>query len=128
MKTLLFIVVSATMLLSGCKSKEEKANELIKDDMFKVLYDFASYEPIETNIDSAFTSVYTDSIITRHAYFIKIAIEKADEYLDEKPWRFGVMAILHIVTLDIMKLKINSMKIWKKPKHVLIWLHYIQTV
>lgn len=83
MKTLLFIVVSATMLLSGCKSKEEKANELIKDDMFKVLYDFASYEPIETNIDSAFTSVYTDSIITRHAYFIKIAIEKADEYLDE---------------------------------------------
>ena len=45
MKTLLFIVVSATMLLSGCKSKEEKANELIKDDMFKVLYDFASYEP-----------------------------------------------------------------------------------
>lgn len=48
MKTLLFIVVSATMLLSGCKSKEEKANELIKDDMFKVLYDFASYEPIET--------------------------------------------------------------------------------
>ena len=83
MKTLLFIDVSATMLLSGCKSKEEKANELIKDDMFKVLYDFASYEPIETNIDSAFTSVYTDSIITRHAYFIKIAIEKADEYLDE---------------------------------------------
>ena len=47
MKTLLFIVVSATMLLSGCKSKEEKANELIKDDMFKVLYDFASYEPLK---------------------------------------------------------------------------------
>lgn len=110
MKTLLFIVVSATMLLSGCKSKEEKANELIKDDMFKVLYDFASYEPIETNIDSAFTSVYTDSIITRHAYFIKIAIEKADEYLDEerrtkKPWRFGVMAILHIVTLEYYEAK-----------------------
>ncbi len=29
MKTLLFIVVSVTMLLSGCKSKEEKVNKLI---------------------------------------------------------------------------------------------------
>lgn len=83
MKTLLFIVASTAILLSGCKSKEEKANELIKDNMFKVLYDFASYEPIETKIDSAFTTVYTDTIITAHAYFIKIGIEKADKYLDE---------------------------------------------
>lgn len=29
MKTLLFIVVSATILLSECKSKEEKVNKLI---------------------------------------------------------------------------------------------------
>ena len=74
MKTLLFIVASATILLSGCKSKEEKANELIKDDMFKVLYDFASYEPIETNIDSAFTSVYTDSIITRPVSYTHLTL------------------------------------------------------
>lgn len=83
MKKILFTIVSTAILLGGCKSKEEKANELIKDAMFKVLYDFASYEPIETKIDSAFTSVYTDSIIIGHAYFINIALEKANEYLDE---------------------------------------------
>lgn len=79
MKTLLFILLVA--LIFGCKSnnkphaetdqekpKQEKSNqekvlELIKEDMFKTLPDFNSYEPIETRVDSAFNSVYTDSTI-----------------------------------------------------------------
>lgn len=83
MKKLLFIIASVAILFSGCKSKEEKANELIKDDMFKVLYDFASYEPIETKIDSAFTTIYRDTIIANHGYIIKIGLDKLNEYLDE---------------------------------------------
>ena len=38
-------------MLVGCQSREEKAAELIKQEMFKTLYDFESYEPIETKID-----------------------------------------------------------------------------
>ena len=35
---LILIIIS----VFGCQSKEEKAIELIKNDMFKVLYDFNS--------------------------------------------------------------------------------------
>lgn len=59
-KILIFVFVC---LLFSCKTKEEKALELIKNEMFKTLYDFKSYEPIETKVDSAFNSVYTDSTI-----------------------------------------------------------------
>ena len=48
--------------------KEEKIAKLIKDEMFKTLYDFESYVPIESSkIDSAFTTVYQDSIIRNNA-------------------------------------------------------------
>lgn len=48
------MALTAIFILSGCKSKEEKALEIIKNEMFKTLYDFESYQPIETKIDSAF--------------------------------------------------------------------------
>ena len=43
-------------LLIGCKSNEQKAEALIKEYMFKNLYDFDSYEAVETIIDSAYYS------------------------------------------------------------------------
>lgn len=61
----------------------KKAAELIKQDMFKTLYDFESYEPIETKIDSAFTSIYTDSIIKSHAYIARAFLDDARENLDK---------------------------------------------
>lgn len=48
------MALTAIFILSGCKSKEEKALEIIKNEMFKTLYDFESYQPIETKVDSAF--------------------------------------------------------------------------
>ena len=51
--------------------------------MFKTLYDFESYEPIETKIDSAFTSIYTDSIIKSHAYIARAFLDDARENLDK---------------------------------------------
>lgn len=73
MKKIIFITLSAIFVLSGCKSKEDKALEVIKNQMFQTLYDFESYQPIETKIDSAFLSIYTDSAIIRHGY-IKVSI------------------------------------------------------
>lgn len=75
---LLFIV-----LLTGCKSREDKIAELIKQEMFKTLYDFESYEPIETKIDSAFTSIYTDSVIKSYAYIARSFLDDAQESLDK---------------------------------------------
>lgn len=77
-----------SLLLFSCQSREEKAEELIKQDMFKTLYDFESYEPIETRIDSAFTSIYNDTLALLYANTIKILFEnlndKKTEYKSDK--------------------------------------------
>ena len=82
MKYSYFVVVVLFFVLFSCKSKEEKASELIKSEMFKTLHDFSSYEPIETTIDSAYTSFYRDRAILAKAYSIKILFKKGDEKLE----------------------------------------------
>ena len=68
-KTLLsFLALLLCLSFTQCKSKEDKANELIKDYMFKNLYDFDSYQPIETKIDSAFHTIYNDSSAIHYAF------------------------------------------------------------
>jgi hypothetical protein len=57
--TVVFLIVS----LVSCQSDKEKAEKLIREHMFKTLLDFSSYGPMETTIDSAYTSIYTDSLI-----------------------------------------------------------------
>lgn len=72
----------AMMLISiivGCESNEKKADKLIKEYLFRTLYDFKSYEPILTEIDSAFTSLYMDSAILHHAGMIDDYTEKISE-------------------------------------------------
>lgn len=79
-----YIILSVVCLcLFGCKSREEKAAELIKQEMFKTLYDFESYEPIETKLDSAYTSIYTDSIIKSYAYIAKAFLDDVQDNLDK---------------------------------------------
>lgn len=82
MKKILFILLPAFLLVS-CKSREEKVAELIKQEMFKTLYDFESYEPVETKIDSAFTSIYTDSVIKSYAYIARSFLDDVQEGLDK---------------------------------------------
>lgn len=51
-------------LLVSCKSKEEKIQDLIREQMFQTLYDYKSYEPIETSsITEEIHSLYNDSTI-----------------------------------------------------------------
>lgn len=66
---LLFGIIA--LVFVSCKSNVEKAEEIIKAELFKTLYDFASYEPIETIVDSAFSSVYRDSTILSYAFTIQ---------------------------------------------------------
>lgn len=81
MRKFLFLMTMATVLI-GCKSNEEKALEAIKNEMFKTLYDFESYEPIDTKIDSAFRSAYTDSVILKNGFFISEAMKEVKEALN----------------------------------------------
>ena len=78
MKKILFLM-AITIMLVGCQSREEKAAELIKQEMFKTLYDFESYEPIETKIDSAFTSIYSDTLALLYANKVKVLFDGIDE-------------------------------------------------
>lgn len=52
-RVLLGVII--TLLVSCGKSPQEKANALIEDDIKKVLYHPETYDPAETQVDSAFT-------------------------------------------------------------------------
>lgn len=47
MKQLIFAFTICAFFFSSCQSKEDKAKELVKDDLYKTLHDFNSYEPVE---------------------------------------------------------------------------------
>ncbi len=78
LSSILFILT-----LMACQSREEKAAKLIKEEMFKTLYDFSSYEPIETVVDSSFTSIYRDSTILSYAYLINEHLDDVKEYFEK---------------------------------------------
>ena len=82
MKRIIFII-PVLCLLASCKSKEEKALELIDQRMFQTLYDYESYQPVETKLDSAFTSPYfSDSIIAMVMLYDEFQ-DEADDFKDD---------------------------------------------
>lgn len=83
MKNAHLILILFMLALVSCQSKEEKANKLIKDEMYKTLYDFSSYEPIETVVDSAFTSIYRDTLILAYARLMNEYLEMTNEFIEK---------------------------------------------
>uniref|UniRef100_UPI0040560950 hypothetical protein n=1 Tax=Alistipes sp. TaxID=1872444 RepID=UPI0040560950 len=74
-KCIILLTIIATLCITSCKSNEEKANELIRAELFKTLYDFNSYEPIETSIIPAKNIAINDSMCCARAlilYFLNI--------------------------------------------------------
>lgn len=65
-RIILFLAV-ALLAFVACNSKEKKAETLIRDWAYKSLYDYDSYQVIETKIDSAYFTPYTDSVIMKGA-------------------------------------------------------------
>lgn len=55
------IILFTIILLASCESREDKIQKTVSQELKGVLYDYESYEPIKTKIDSAFFSPYTDS-------------------------------------------------------------------
>lgn len=69
--------------MTSCKTKDEKAADLIKTELSKTLYDFASYEPIETTVTEAYQTAYNDSACFNMAMVIAYGLKEASKYADE---------------------------------------------
>ena len=68
------------MFETGCSSNEDRANKLIKERMSKTLYDYESYDPIETTVKEAKASLYTDTACWRMGTVLYQCMKKALEY------------------------------------------------
>lgn len=77
------LLVLAIVSFSACKSNEQKAAALIKDYMFKNLFDYESYEPIETSIDSAYNQPMMNSQILALAFDSVEKEKEAEEHHEE---------------------------------------------
>ena len=77
------LLVLAIVSFSACKSNEQKAAALIKDYMFKNLFDYESYEPIETSIDSAYNQPMMNSQILALALDSVEKEKEAEEHHEE---------------------------------------------
>lgn len=67
MERILLGALLITLFVSCGKSPEEKANALIEDDIKKVLYHPETYDPAETQVDSAFTPLMTLHFMKRQS-------------------------------------------------------------
>jgi hypothetical protein len=81
--TLVLVAIILGLSLSQCKSKEDKALALINEQMFKTLYDYDSYQPVETKIDSAFHTPFNDPVNLEYAVCCSVLYDKLDEYIQE---------------------------------------------
>ncbi len=83
MKPVYGLFAAVVLLTSACQSKEEKAAELIKSELSKTLYDFASYDPIETKVTEAFASAYNDSACWHQAAMVAYGLQTVQEHLEK---------------------------------------------
>lgn len=80
---ILTFAVLVPFLFTCCKSKEDKAAELIKTELSKTLYDFDSYQPIETIVKEAKGTAYNDSLCWAKAAVLSVGMEQYIEKAHE---------------------------------------------
>ena len=82
----IFLILSIVPFLFGCvQTREQRGAEIAKSEMMKRLYDADSYEPIETHIDSAYTSIYTDLAVIRAVHdLIELNADEQKERLQRQ--------------------------------------------
>ena len=78
-----FVIIGiVSIIMVSCQSKEEKAAEFIKNELSKTLYDFESYQPIETTVTEAKMTMYNDSVCWKKAAALAYGMNcnKKNEY------------------------------------------------
>ena len=86
------VVIIAIVGVSSCKSNEQKAEALIKDYMFKHLHDYASYEVVETKVDSAYNTLF-DNLIMSNAFDVIEMKEECDDLEDDVEYAKDIMNV-----------------------------------
>lgn len=88
MKKFFLLLLTIATLFASCQSKEEKAAELIREELSKTLYDFDSYNPIETTVKEAKASAFNDSTCWKKgallAYGMQQMLDNANKYEEAK--------------------------------------------
>ena len=87
MKQLLLVALIAVTLVSCSKSPEQKAKDLIKEEMKKSMNDFSSYEPVEYGkLDSVRTTFFSaeETMIDYWINKSKEDLQKMNDYIDFK--------------------------------------------
>lgn len=79
----LFHILACFLLVVGCQSKEDKANKLIDEYMFKHLHDYKSYEVVETTIDTLYNTPFSDSECLKLAMLANEHLEDSIDYGDD---------------------------------------------
>lgn len=82
MKKVFYILISVLAVVA-CSSKEDKANKLIKDYMYKHLHDFKSYEAIETKVDTLYNTPFSSNECISLANTAYSVLENMQEYGDK---------------------------------------------
>lgn len=82
-KTLIITIVALIGLCSCGKSKEEKAQEIVANYLKGDLYNFDSYEPLQTKVDSSFVALSTDVEAIELTLDMLKLFNSAQEYADK---------------------------------------------
>ena len=79
MKRLVLILIVVPLLVA-CGGREKRAEKIAEETVVKTLYYPDTYEPVETVVDSAFVSIYTNQEALAAAYEI-IDLKQEREHL-----------------------------------------------
>lgn len=78
MKNCIILLTALSLLgFTSCKSNEDKANELIRAELSKTLYDFDSYQPIETIVQKAKNTTLNNKKCWDHAMLAILSLDMA---------------------------------------------------
>lgn len=91
------VAVAGLLLQTRCESKpskEEMATTLINDYMFKTLFYYESYMPIDMQIDSTIHSPCNDTTIMRYAMIKIEAMKLSDECRDKADQAMEIFRVL----------------------------------
>lgn len=112
---------------AGCKTNEEKATELIKVEFSKTLYDYPSYDPIETVVNEAKWTAYNDSAIWNRGVDAYQAYDKAQDnmikakYAEDWQKGYSQVAALYLTIFKKKADEINKISKTLDDQKVIGW-------
>ena len=112
MERILLGALLITLFVSCGKSPEEKANALIEDDIKKVLYHPETYDPAETQVDSAFTPFDDPAFYEKTVQLCKLgmSIDECDRKMKNAKSSMPIVVFTNLSEGESVKLVEGTVK------------------